>query len=227
MSLRNRAKPATYTLSQSLAELERTDPAVAKAAANLDRVTHDLLAAFKAAPSVVATTWPVINALNANGTRWREDEPRGNTYLRERHEALTCALTQPCAVRCEYPAQLTSVGNRKDISVAAMHARRVSVKAKRELGERIARQFLGHVFKAPFYVVVLTRIAPRQLDSDNLESALKAVRDGIATGLSIDDRSSLVRYVTSQEQGAPRYCAVRAELFIQPKHEVSTTGEAP
>jgi len=215
MSLRNRATPATYTLTDSLAELERTDPAVAKAAANLDRVTAEIIARGRA--------------------RLAEVEAKPHTeslYLRERHEALTCALTQPCLVRTEHPAQLTSVGNRKDISVAAMHARRVSVKAKRELGERIAQLLAPalavstSLYGAAFSVIVLTRIAPRQLDSDNLESALKAVRDGIATGLGIDDRSSLVRYVPSQEHGAPRYCAVRAELFIQPKHEVSTTGEA-
>lgn len=204
MSLRNRATPAAYTLTDSLAELERTDPAVAKAAVNLDR----------------ATTWPVIDALNANGTRWRADEPRGNTYLWERHEALTCALTRPLVATHEEAAELVSTANMRGASRQAVMAKAAGTKSKRAMGERIARAFKdarpldsGNAFA----VVVITRIAPRLLDSDNLEGACKALRDGIATGLGIDDRSSRVRYVTTQEQGAPRYCAVRAELFIQPK----------
>lgn len=158
---------------------------------------------------------------------------RTGSYLRERHEALTCALTQPCVVRCEYPAELVNRGNgSQGTSVAGMHARAASRKAQRALGERIARQLAPRVYddgreRDAFAVVVLTRIAPRRLDGPNLDHTFKSVIDGIATGLGIDDRSNLVRYVTSQEQGSPRQHAVRAELFIQPKHEVSTTGEAP
>lgn len=149
---------------------------------------------------------------------------KSNAFLTERLEALTCALTQPCVVRWEAPAELVNRGNgSQGVSVKGMHARAASRKAQRALGERIARQFAPSLLAADsvgaFAVVVLTRIAPRQLDTDGLEFAFKSVRDGIATGLGIDDRSSLVRYVTSQEQGAPRYCAVRAELFIQPKSE--------
>jgi len=36
-------------------------------------------------------------------------------------------------------------------------------------------------------VVTLTRIAPRRLDGDNLQRALKAVRDGVADALGVDD----------------------------------------
>jgi hypothetical protein len=152
---------------------------------------------------------------------------RNTEYLRERHEALTCALTQPCVVLCEYPAELTSTANSRGASRQAAMAKAAGVKAKRELGKRIAQHFEGSTLNGRlplgptgvvlFWVVVLTRIAPRPLDSDNLETALKAVRDGIAEGLGIDDRDPLVRYVTSQEQGAPRQHLVRAELFIEPK----------
>lgn len=36
-------------------------------------------------------------------------------------------------------------------------------------------------------VVTLTRIAPRRLDGDNLQRSLKAVRDGVADALGVDD----------------------------------------
>lgn len=145
-------------------------------------------------------------------------------YLQLRAEALNCALTQPVVAVHEEPGELISLANRRGISVQAMHAKKRSLKAQRELGERIARTFKAYArpldWRNAFAVVVITRIAPRLLDSDNAEAAAKGVRDGIAAGLGINDRSSLVRYVVSQEQGAPRECRVRAELHIQPKEQV-------
>lgn len=62
-------------------------------------------------------------------------------------------------------------------------------------------------------VVTITRLAPRQLDDDNLAGSAKHVRDGIADALGIDDRDSRVRWRYGQAKGAPgRYsCAVRIE----------------
>ena len=54
----------------------------------------------------------------------------------------------------------------------------------------------------PLLVVRITRVSPRQLDShDNLRAACKAVVDGIATWLRIDDASPLVRWEYGQERG--------------------------
>lgn len=47
--------------------------------------------------------------------------------------------------------------------------------------------------------ITLTRMAPRVLDSDNLVSSLKAVRDGIADWLGIDDGSSRINWNYAQE----------------------------
>lgn len=67
-------------------------------------------------------------------------------------------------------------------------------------------------------VVTLTRIAPRRLDGDNLQGALKAVRDGVADWLGVVDaehRSSVVwRY--EQERGGPRSQALQIELEVMP-----------
>lgn len=53
----------------------------------------------------------------------------------------------------------------------------------------------------PLLVVTLTRVSPRPLDDDNLRSALKSVRDAVATWLRIDDASPLVRWEYAQEKG--------------------------
>ena len=56
--------------------------------------------------------------------------------------------------------------------------------------------------------VTLTRVAPRELDDDNLRGALKACRDGVADALKIDDRDPSVRWAYAQERGAVREYAV-------------------
>ena len=212
MSLRSRAVPAKYTtLTESLAELERTNPAVAKAAANYDRVSAMIRGVDYAEGSVMD-----------NATQAARDP-----YLHERFEALQCALTQPCVASHEEPAELVSVANRRGISRQAAMAKASGVKAQRQLGERIAAAFeattltrrlpTGPTGSVDFWVIVITRIAPRMLDSDNLESCGKGVRDGVAAALGVDDRDPLIRYVMSQRQGEPRQKLVRAELFIQPK----------
>jgi hypothetical protein len=60
--------------------------------------------------------------------------------------------------------------------------------------------------------VHLTRIAPRELDDDNLRGALKSTRDGVADALGIDDRDPRVRWGYGQERGKVREYAVRVEV---------------
>jgi hypothetical protein len=63
------------------------------------------------------------------------------------------------------------------------------------------------------FVVTLTRIAPRKLDSDNLNSAFKAMRDGIADWLCVDDGHESVTWVYAQRKG--RKGEYAAEVAIQ------------
>ena len=60
--------------------------------------------------------------------------------------------------------------------------------------------------------VTLTRIAPRALDSDNLSSALKAVRDGIADALGLDDGDSRLDWRYAQHCGTPGEYSVLVEI---------------
>lgn len=50
---------------------------------------------------------------------------------------------------------------------------------------------------------ILTRVAPRQLDDDNLQSAFKALRDEVAAQVGIDDGSDRWHWEYHQRKGAP------------------------
>lgn len=50
-------------------------------------------------------------------------------------------------------------------------------------------------------VVTLTRIGKRKLDSDNLASSFKYVRDQIASTMGVDDGSDLYRWCYDQRIG--------------------------
>jgi hypothetical protein len=57
-------------------------------------------------------------------------------------------------------------------------------------------------------VVTLVRVAPRDLDGDNLQSSLKACRDGVADWLQVDDRDPRVTWNYEQRKGQPKEYAV-------------------
>ena len=61
--------------------------------------------------------------------------------------------------------------------------------------------------------VVLTRVAPRRLDGDNLQSGFKAVRDGVADWLGVDDGSSLIDWQYVQRSGKAGEYAVEIEVI--------------
>lgn len=49
--------------------------------------------------------------------------------------------------------------------------------------------------------ITLTRVGPRRMDSDNSIGALKAVRDGVADALGIDDGDPRLTWEYRQETG--------------------------
>lgn len=60
----------------------------------------------------------------------------------------------------------------------------------------------------------LTRIAPRELDDDNLRSALKHVRDGVTDALGLsDDRDPRLIWEYGQTKGKPKQYAVEVQLW--------------
>lgn len=66
---------------------------------------------------------------------------------------------------------------------------------------------------APPCTLVLTRIAPRLLDGDNLQSAFKAVRDGVADWLGVDDGHKGLDWQYNQRKDGPKVYAVEIEVI--------------
>jgi hypothetical protein len=65
---------------------------------------------------------------------------------------------------------------------------------------------------APPCTILLTRIGPRKLDTDNLVVGFKAVRDEIARWLGVDDGDDRVTWQYAQERGRPKEYAIRIEV---------------
>lgn len=84
-------------------------------------------------------------------------------------------------------------------------------KAKRAKAQRRTAFCLAPAASLPA-VVTLTRLAPRELDDDNLRPALKACRDGIADRLGINDRDPRVRWQYAQQRGGVREYAVLVDI---------------
>lgn len=78
--------------------------------------------------------------------------------------------------------------------------------------ERVHLHWLAHracKVAAP-YTITLTRIAGRKLDGDNLQGALKAVRDQVAKELGINDGDEAHEWLYDQRKPRPREVGLQA-----------------
>jgi hypothetical protein len=95
----------------------------------------------------------------------------------------------------------------------ARRAKRQRGVAHLALVGRLRDPWVVAALDAGFLRVRLVRIAPRDLDTDNLASSLKAIRDGVTDALGLaSDRDPRVAWVVDQERGRPRQYAVRVEV---------------
>jgi hypothetical protein len=87
-------------------------------------------------------------------------------------------------------------------------------KARRVKAERQAvAMFLGSKPRPSFPVVVtLTRVAPRALDGDNLQSAFKAPRDQVAAWFGVADNHPGIRWRYAQERRGAKVYAVEIRM---------------
>ena len=106
------------------------------------------------------------------------------------------------------PVRTQSENNMRDHPMAR-HRRR---KAQRTQVGRIVGVLLKLEPVAAPWCVELTRVAPRELDGDNLQGSLKAVRDAVADALGVDDRDRRVRWEYDQQKGAVRQYAIRVTI---------------
>lgn len=65
-------------------------------------------------------------------------------------------------------------------------------------------------------VVTLTRLSAGTLDDDNLRGALKAIRDGVADRLGVDDADPRLRFEYAQERCGRGHYGVRVDITRGP-----------
>lgn len=84
-------------------------------------------------------------------------------------------------------------------------------RAKRMKSHRTAARLMVPAHPLPC-VVTLTRLSAGTLDDDNLRSALKGVRDGVADRLGVDDGVDSVEWRYEQGKVSRGTSAVRVEI---------------
>ena len=105
------------------------------------------------------------------------------------------------------PVRIVSVANmREHWAKKANRAKQHRIGAWAELRRFEFGRLIGPT------TVTLTRIAPRKLDDDNLRSAFKNIRDGVADWLGVPDNHPMIRWDYRQETGAPKQYAARIEV---------------
>lgn len=122
----------------------------------------------------------------------------------------------------EFDLETRSEANMRFASRAGMMAKSDRVKRQRAAVRDVLRsrqasppmlQLVHTGMATPNRIrVTLTRIAPAELDDDNLRPALKAVRDEVATWIGVDDRHGAVAWSYEQERGAAHVYRVRIRV---------------
>lgn len=125
-------------------------------------------------------------------------------------QELPAAHARAEAVTFTLPMVAISASNAREHH----HARARRASEQRATAAMMAR---AHIRTPAFpLVVVITRVAPRPLDDDNLAGALKSIRDGIADGLGLaHDRDTRITWHVGQRKG-PASVAVT----IRPRADV-------
>lgn len=77
----------------------------------------------------------------------------------------------------------------------------------------VRRALCGSRMRPQGQTITLTRLAPRSLDTDNLQRALKAIRDGVADALGVDDGDARLRWRYAQEQARDYGVRISVELI--------------
>ncbi len=102
------------------------------------------------------------------------------------------------------------------VSTANMREHHMARARRAKLHRETARWALSRYPVAPGagpVTITLIRIAPRKLDDDNLQSAFKASRDGVADWLGVDDGHPSLTWLYAQRKGLPNQYG--AEVVIQ------------
>ncbi len=111
--------------------------------------------------------------------------------------------------RVTLPIRIESEANKRE-NFWKVAARK---KSHRNTALLVLSKELGRAPPTGHLVITLTRIAPRQLDDDNLASGFKAARDGVADWLGVDDGHPSLKWQYDQRKGGKGEYA--AEVAIE------------
>ncbi len=115
-------------------------------------------------------------------------------------------------ITADLPLRIISEAN------ARQHWRKAAARKKlhRQTARLILQQFARPMGDSDRFTITLTRIAPRKLDDDNLASGFKAVRDGVADWIGIDDGSPRIAWAYAQESSKAGHYAARVRVEVAP-----------
>lgn len=128
----------------------------------------------------------------------------------------------------EMPTSLPSVANLREHWLPRSRRSR-RLRASAYLVMRTSREWREAAAAAREHgaTITLTRVAKRGgLDSDNLASAFKPVRDGIADALELDDGDRRLVWLYADEKGKPDRVRVAIEVPSPPIADVCTRRRA-
>lgn len=165
---------------------------------------------------------PNLHSLEAQGIRPDGEVRPGAVRARVKSDVLPAAARVPevpgndsgsgggtgqvARITVEIPVKTVSVMNvREHWRKRAARAKTHRLSAYLMLGPNTPRPALP-------CTVTLTRIAPRPLDDDNNQAAIKACRDGVADWFGLDDRDPRITWAYGQAKGKPKHYAVLVEF---------------
>ena len=109
------------------------------------------------------------------------------------------------------PIRIVNCANAREHWAARKKRVEKERRAVRHHVEKPLRPVEGHIW------FVLTRVAPRQLDSDGLAISFKAVRDELAAIIGRDDNPKAgVTWLYQQRKGEPKQHHVEIEALTSP-----------
>ncbi len=105
-------------------------------------------------------------------------------------------------------------------------ARMVQYGRKKKLRAAVGEALDGITPPSVPCVVRFVRIAPKQLDDDNLRRACKTPRDRVAQWLGIDDRDPRVFFAYGEERREAKTYGLRIEWWAREQHAVDQLRRA-
>ena len=118
-------------------------------------------------------------------------------------------LFQMNTIEFTIPVRTVSESNKSRHEFRAVTAKRV--KSQRRLGFLFTRQNTILIATEVIRRIMLTRLAPKRLDTGNNPSAMKAIQDGIADALKINDGDERIDWIYKQEKSKVYGVRVRIE----------------